>query len=1287
MKRAFVILSMAIAMLLCIPSYSQTGHLSVEVLSVQDGLSSPDVYAITQDRDGFIWFGTGRGADRYDGRRIRKYRLSNQVVNCMLVTSSGDLLVGTEKGIDRYDSSTDRFERADIFESVSSDNIRTVVEEVGSFWVGTDRGLFRISSSGQLISHYSSDDSPLPHNIVRTVCIRGDYVFVGTFDGAARLDRKTGEWRVVNLKPSHFALPQNNLVLTMIPSPDEDEILLVGTQTGLCELNMSTMEYVCHDINSNPTMSNNTVKSICVVRDGYWFGSEEGVMVSDRLSVFDSYGHVHNDPHSLPGSNIWSLFLDRSDIVWIGTDNGVAYYDASAPDFDYYDIAGAKGITHPDYAIQSASVSGESDMWLCSRYGLSKYSVPNSGMKDIPLASSFEGTYNMANCVCVDGNELVWVGTAEGLVCYDPVSGRDLRVQARLGTRLKYIISIDRGEDGKLYLSNVRNQIQVVSYEFDSVHRVFTSVGDEVFEAVERTDRVETDRRFLWCITRSNSLLRYHVPDHLSPFRYAVDAHSLYYDRKNEKMWVGTGDALCLYDYVSDTIVPQVETATPVVSIVATEIGFVWFTTSTMLCCYDSVTKSVRMHPLSHWLRNQKCELISDSLNDNIAYLVGREAIVKLDIEKMVINGGTFHSPLCATEMLVNGVDVYESGIVAQPLPGMKKIRLKPSQNSFSLSCAMMDFRAPSLVNYTYRLLGYDKTSRTIPAATPYIEYMSVPPGKYELQVSAQTRDGFKADNTINLKIEIAYHWWQLWWVRLLIATLVVAACAYLLMLRRKHRQVQEELEKEKLEKERAEGVNKLKTKFFANITHDFRTPLTLIISPVESMISEEKDADKLSKLDIVRQNAYRLLRLVNQILDFKKVENKQVELNLTNGDLVAILRGVCDTFKEMSHKKNVSLLFETTEDRLNMDFDADAMDKIMVNLIANAIKFTPEGGHVLVSLNRRQEDSVEVSVTDTGVGIPEDDIPRIFERFYQVGESHERETKGTGLGLSIVKELVDLHGGEISVSSDSNGTTFKFSVPIRNEVKKTDADAGTHADDSAANRILLVEDNKEMRDYLAKEISAKHRVKAVESAEAALDVMARELPDMVVSDVMLGGMSGVDLCRKIKSEESLNHIPVLLLSALTDESSVISGFDAGADEYIGKPFNIRVLLSRIDNIVSQHVQLREGLKRDTIDLPSTDRESPDVLFLRKVVSLVNDNIADPELDIPFLCDKLAMSHISFYRKMKAITGYNINTFIREIRLKKAAQLLRVKGYNVSEVMYEVGFNHRSYFSSCFKEL
>lgn len=1309
----------AIAFIVATIPLPAANDLTFTTLTVADGLNSGRVFSVSQDNDGFMWFGTDNGVCRYDGRAFRSYHcdnmgitgLSDPYVNCIFNLSDGRLLLGTRKGVNVYRQMQDRFELLGMSASIDAEEVRTLYEWGESLYVGTNAGLFVYDLASEKVSRsFSSGDSGLAHDIVRCIYCDGKYLFVGTFDGFCRYDLATEEWVSVDLK-SRTSTLRNNLVLSILPSPFDGEKLLVGTQTGLCEVDRNTLEFKIYDAANSP-MNNITIKTMCVYGNEVWMGTENGLVIWDGSS-FRNCTYNPQNFRSLINNVVWNIYRDSRDGMWIATDSGVCYYDTDIPDFEKVSLLDARNNPNVGIDILDAVVDRSGNVWLASRSVFAKYSPQTNSMIWRPALAGQSGLYNSVHSLHIDGRGIIWLGTDEGLGCYDTVRERYEFIQSRLKYKLKYIVSVTSDVDGRLYAAASNGQTQILTYEVDPVSGRVEVISEQSLSVNDQITSMVVSGNDLWYGTSINGVIRkdfatgqmkryYSQPDESDNGGMNL-VKCLCVGRVSGNLYVGTGNGVYALDEAQDSFVPidPVSEDTEILTMEEDGSGFLWYTMPRSIACFDAKDGLSRRFSLNAWFDRRHNVISASCAKDDDVYLLGTDGYLKVNFKD--IHKDVEPYSLVISEMKINDIPVEYTDIVDVPLTRLKKLNLKYDQNTISFSFAMLDYSDPLSVIYGLRLSGFDEW-KVCTGLQNSVVYSMIPSGKYRLQVSALSGSGAYSGNVIDMDITIASPPWLRWWAVLgyVLGSLgILAAVIYYLDRRRK---VREALARAKMEKENAENLSNLKLQLFTNISHDFKTPLSLIISPVETLIETEADEGRLNYLNIIRTNSKRLLALVNQILDFRRAESDKLEIELSSGDIVSALRGIVESFADIASKKNISIEFDSSEESLVCDFDGGGIDKIFVNLISNAVKFTRENGQVVVSFRRKSDAEMEIMVADSGVGIAEEDLPHIFEKFYSV-DNYSSLGGGTGLGLMIVKDLVEQHGGRVCVYSRQDvGSTFIVTLPVVNEVREAGESsaeepavaqdgrpAGSVPDGGGKGRVysvLIVEDDGSMRDYLVSELGKYYEVSAFTNAEDALAAMERLAPDLVVSDLMLGKdrMTGTDFCRTLRSSDRWKTLPVILLTAVTSEESVMEGFDAGANEYIGKPFNVRVLCTRIDNLLSQLRTVRETVSHNVLPAPEAEIQSPDDVFLAKLTEVIEAHISEPDLNIPFLCDQMAMSHVSFYRKVKALTGQNVNSLVRDLRMKKAARMLQVKGISVTDAMYAVGFSHRSYFTVCFKE-
>lgn len=645
-------------------------------------------------------------------------------------------------------------------------------------------------------------------------------------------------------------------------------------------------------------------------------------------------------------------------------------------------------------------------------------------------------------------------------------------------------------------------------------------------------------------------------------------------------------------------------------------------------------------------------------------------------------------------------------------------LELWPAHSSFTVHFATDNYVLPEKTTFHYMLEGLDKEWMVAPQGSNHAGFTNLAPGRYRLLVKAVNSDGYESAKSAEMTIIVHPPFWLTGWAKALYAILILLGIylTYRIIRLRERRRFNEKRKEDAMQKQ--EEINQLKFKFYTNVSHELRTPLTLIVSPLESMIKETADESQRRRLSLMRNNAMRLLTLVNQLLDFRKNEVTGLTLHLSEGEIVGFVRNVCHAFAGMSERKNISLKFNSDHPELNMMFDEDKLNKAIMNLLANAFKFTPEGGTVTIGL-KASASVLTISVADTGIGISDSDKARIFERFFQSDSvPTDSSMTGNGIGLSMVSEYVKLHNGSISVTDNpGGGSVFTIALPIiksqtiakttpvisetvsapgnetetdTSENRETETeDTGVETDIPAAERAekptaLVVDDSHDMIDFLRDGLGSEFHVITANDGEAALNLLSSIRPAIILTDLMMPGMDGIELCRRIKSNDNFSSTPVIILTAKHDVDTKVEGLTLGADDYITKPFNIDLLLLKMKRLVSLTSKNGRSLinpEPDSIKITPLDEK-----MVEKAVKYVVSNIKRPDLSVEELSSHLGMSRVHLYKKLKATTGKTPVEFIRLIRLKRGAQMLRESQLNVSEIAFQLGYNNPKYFSKYFKE-
>ena len=635
------------------------------------------------------------------------------------------------------------------------------------------------------------------------------------------------------------------------------------------------------------------------------------------------------------------------------------------------------------------------------------------------------------------------------------------------------------------------------------------------------------------------------------------------------------------------------------------------------------------------------------------------------------------------------------------PLDGNLSLPNEQNQISFEFNAVEI---GQNLLRYQY-FLKENFNDRNPTSEKNSASYGDIQQGEYQFKIKTKSPEGVWSEPIV-YTFTVLPPWWRSWWA---VVSYSLVVLLFIWTTRNqivKRERLRNEIKLKLLEAEKYHELDALKSRFFANISHEFRTPLTLLLSPLEKRLLQANEPEERAELGIMHRNASRLLNLVNQLLDLSRLEAGRLKLKTVHGNLNTFIKSVSSQFSSMAQSRSIQ--FEVVcVVQVHVWFDPDKLEQILVNILSNAFKFTPSGGSIEISISSDDEHA-RIEISDSGVGIPRDKIEHIFDRFYQVDDSNLREYEGSGIGLSLVKELVDLHHGTITVRSNpGEGSCFTVKIPLGNKhLRNTEiSETGVwkqghhmrlpessvmmskHASADEIPRVLIVEDNEDLRNYLL--LSLRDRFDLIEASNGhqGLERAIQEIPDLILSDLMMPGIDGLQLCNKIRHNEKTSHIPVILLTAKTDQETKVGGLELGADDYLAKPFNLPELTARIQNLIESRKKLRKLFTSPIILKPSDLKvNSMDDRFVKKVMDSIEAHLSDSSFSVEVLADEVGMSSVQLYRKLKAITGQTPNDLIRNIRLERAASLLDQHAGNVADVAYRAGFNNLSYFAKCFKD-
>ena len=1288
--------------------------------SQEQGLSNNQVQSIFQDRDGWIWIGTSYGLNRFDGLHFKQYKMKHEdkanptdgLIRDIFQDKDGTIWVGVEKGgLYRLRNGVEEFEPVIIkgLDGISVNSIRS--DKNGSIWLGCDSGLYRLLQSGNgLKATFVKFKNPLfAVGQIKKILI--DYrgiIWVGTDKGLLTYNPLNRHLARVSAGAKSYLTDEVWCLYA-----DSYRKIWVGTYN-------SGVYYVNADYKSvsrftpYPTQDRSqTVKAITQDKNGdYWFGTRAGLYsYSTSTKQYTYYGHENEEQTSLGQSSILSLFVDAKGDLWVGTRGGVSYLIDEKKYFKHYSMSNSKADGLNDNEIYAIWPSSNDEIWLGTENGginilnrkdgnFSAITKKNSGLKSDCIkwfmpdghgniwVSTYMGGISIVNAntkkvlksyvatpgkaggisdnrvwiTFMDSRKRIWVGSYKGIDLYDPVSDSFITRADIIGNKQVNWIEEDQSED--IWFGS--NDHLVIYTPSTGTKRIVNEVVRDFHKLSDNTFMLATQGHGLAIFDKKKGVRR-----------YLTESEGLAND----------------FTY----------------SIVDDGVGGLWVSTSNGLSRYDQVTHKFMNYYRVDGLQNNQFNYGAFAKTRSGELLFGGINGFNIFNPKQV-KPNSYRPPVVITNISIFNEPLKietEDGANYKRICTTKEVTLRHSQNMITFDYAALNYAKANKNRYSYKLEGLEDRwvdARNVTSVT----YSNLAPGTYKFRVKGSNSDGLWNENGAVLTVKIRPPFWGTIWFRGLMLLVFIAVIILVIQFLTNRANLRNKLVFEKTKAKKLNEIDSMKQQFFTNVSHEIRTPLTLIIGPVEKMIENPSlnNGDRVM-LEMVRNNAQLLMKLVNQILDFKKLETGKLQADYDKGDLVRFMESAVKPFQFMSEEKGVKLVVDFPERELAVWMDTDKLGKIVNNLLSNAFKFTDQGGEVRISLQLTdsysfedigQRACYEISVSDTGTGIPASSVSNVFNRFFQA--SNSKGVTGTGIGLSIVKEFVKLLHGDVDVQSEmGQGTTFVVRLPILEDYEIENSD--TRGDDLAmakkeeqekvaasAKYLLVVDDNADMRTFIREHFKYEFTILEAENGKIGFDLAVKYIPEMVLSDVIMPVMDGQELCRKLKKDERTSHIPIVLLTAANSKESEMSGLIAGADDYITKPFDLSILNVKIDNLLLLRNKLREKLKTDILLQPTNiSIASPDERFLRKAVEVVEKYMSEPDLDIELFSSEVGVSRMQLYRKLEALTSMTVKEFIRDIRLRRAAQLLEQDKITISEVVYAVGFRDLAHFRKCFKDV
>ncbi len=1344
--------------ILFIPYFGITQDIRFKHLSINEGLSQNAVFSITQCSEGFMWFGTKDGLNKYNGYNFKVYQHNPNNANTIKashITSLyndkvGNLWIGGENGIlNRYLKNTESFLRIPLPLANSMGNNSYEINEInedknGTIWVGTrNNGLFRVplvknKVIKSAIKQYSNNETgkyKITNNTIRALYSdNSNNLWIGTNKGLNRMNLETEEFEPFYFDIKHPDAMQSyrDMAISSIHS-NENGILWLGTLSGLIRFN--TVDYSFEVFKHNYTVHRygwgEITKIIEDSNGNFWLSSLAELMHFDtKTKTFTYHRNDPLKPHSLNYNSVSSLYIDKSNIVWVGTTGmGINYYDPKAHRFSILKRTKNEKINSRVVGFSVRSVFEESDryVWVSSDV-LYRWDRKTNTLKSFEKNSnnlnSFGNTGAWSITKSRDGN--LWFSTTEGLYVYNPFTSKTKQFKYNKdnpdGIPQKNVLAVFEDDEEYLWIATenylckmtdrkkgvfkkypyIKGAIYsvfgrpVLYQDIDSKIWIGTKIGLLVFDPEK-----ETFHTFKNNPENANSLINNNIksicPDPEQPERF---------------IWIGTAGGLNLFDkkekifthFTKENGLPN----NVIYGILPDHQNNLWISTNKGISKFNPKNKTFRNFDVYDGLQSNEFNTGAYHKSKKGELFFGGISGLNYFFPEQIKNN-PFIPSVVLTDIKVHNnsnKDSKKNSFKTIPFLEKEELTFTHKDNSIIFEFAAMDFSVPLKNQYAYKLDNFNKdwiytnNNRT---AT----FTNLPAGKYVFRGKASNNHGVWNETGLSIPFQVLPHWSATWWAYFLYLLLLLLLLYLARRYELKRFHIKNQLEVERIKINSLRSLDQLKSKFFTNISHEFRTPLTLISGEAERLLEKLKIKQTRKQVKTIDRNAKRLLQLINQLLDVSKLDARKMKLILTQSNVVLFLKNVFYSFESLAEKKKIQFEFISEHTNIQVLFDSGKMEKIIGNLLSNALKFTPENGRITLQMQQKNTEIVTIFISDTGIGISKADIPYIFDRFYQVDNSDTRVFEGTGIGLALVKELTLLHKGKIMVVNNATtlGVTFILEIPIgkiiENKEFQEEPLITNHypiatLENNTFNTIptphfnkkviLLVEDNIDIRQFIKEQLHLNYKIIEAVDGEKGIEISEKTIPDLIITDVMMPKVDGFAMVKHIKENEKTSHIPIIMLTGKSSYEDKIKGLETGIDAFLTKPFSTKELQIRISKLLAQRELLRKKYKNAFSIIPENIAVSSiDQKFLKKTLKHLEENLDNPNFSVDKLADKMCLSSSQLHRKLHALINQAPGQLLRNMRLQKAAELIKLNIGSITDICFQTGFNDQAYFSRAFK--
>ena len=1299
----------------CFPNYSFKHY------NINNGLSQNTVYSIFQDNKGFMWFGTKDGLNRFDGTSFKIFRFSpggnlhDNVFHRILQDKNEKLWLGTDDGIYIYDPLKEEFIR---FERTTADDktINGVISDIlqdneGDIWISVEeRGVFHYNISNDSLTHYSIRQVPGGMSMISLCLSRDGKIWVFPYNMPfIRIDKKTGEVSEFLLNDDPDLVYSTGEIWKVV-ADEYNQLLIASSTRGVISVNTVNLT---HRILLDEDEYGKPIFARCLERvdpQTIWIGSETGLFIyNTETREVVNLRHNRNFPFSLSDNAIYSIYKDRENGIWVGSFfGGVDYYSNQYNQFElFYPIENSNQMKGS--RVREFCEAPDGKIWIGTEdNGLNLFDPVNGTF--LPLPTVLKSLYSNIHALYSDGDYL-WIGTfSKGLNRYNLKTGEMITyLHSDNPNSISHnsTFAILKDKQNMLWIGNLSG-MNIFNYKENNFTQIDKFQGIYVQDIFEDTDGK------IWISTFSKGLYQYDpasndwkvfLYDSSNPKNRLYNKLTSVFEDSHKRLWVTTeGGGFYLFDkekeafknYNSAVGLPN----DVVYQIVEGDNANLWLSTNSGLVIFNPSTGSFRNYTVNNGLK-------TNQFNYKSSYKTSNGTIYFGSIDGFVrFNPSTFREqrldmPIVFTDFFINNdlvTPLDEKSLLKQSIIYTNKLILPHNKHSFTLRYAVLTYSNPNPNHILYKLKGFDK--EWIDAnGKQDIVYSNLKPGKYRLLLKLNNNISPEQLEYIKmLDIQIRPPFWLSSWaffIYFLLLSFSVLMFFRFLNVREKRTQ---RIKMRNFEQEKERELYRTKIDFFTNVAHEIRTPLTLIKAPLEQVVATEEMSDNVKdNLQIMSKNTDRLLNLTNQLLDFRKTESEAYTLSLNKQNASELIKETFLRFTPLIAQRNLSCELDLSDNDIFVLLDKEAFIKIISNLLNNAIKYCASYVRVKAYISTDDEQSVFHLFTENdGEVIPVKYKEEIFKPFVNLEKKRDGKTVGTGIGLALSKSLTELHNGNLVLENDDECIRFHLTLPvgkiddeeptlIKNSEKK---ESDIFIENKSLNDIiLLVDDDVELLHFEDKFLSSHYQVKTAKNGIQALKILRENTVNLIVSDIMMPEMDGLEFTNYVKQDIEFSHIPVILLTAKVNVESKVHGFEIGADAYIDKPFSLEVLMAQIANLLQNREKLRESFLRNPfIGATSLVRTYSDEKFIKKLHTIVHENIDNSEFIVENIAEQFNMSRASFYRKIKGVLNLSPSEYIKVERLKKAAQLLKDKVYKVNEICYMVGFNSPSYFTKCFQQ-